>query len=75
MNKLSTIELINSLKINRGNVFEVSINNGFFKATHLIYWGGKILYDTGIDSIEVKWKIEEFLENYFYSYWEIEQVV
>jgi hypothetical protein len=75
MNKVSTNELINLLKLNRGKVFEVSISNGFLKATHLIYWGGKILYDTGIDSIEIKWKADEFLENYILSYWEIEQVV
>jgi len=51
------------------------LGNGFAKATHLIYWGGRKLFDTGIDSEEIKWKEEEFQENYSKSFWEIEQIV
>lgn len=75
MNKISTNDLIMRLKSNKGKVFEVSLNNGFFRATHMIYWGGKILYDTGIDSVEIKWKSDEFKNHYDLSFWEVEQIV
>jgi len=75
MKKIPTSTLINLLKKNKGKIFEISLSNQFFKATHFIYFGGKKLFDTGIDSQEITWTPDEFLKFYSKAYWSIEQVV
>jgi hypothetical protein len=75
MNKISTKLLLTQLEKNKGKVFEVSLNNGFFNATHFLSWGGKLLYDTGIDSQEIKWIRKDFLNWYSEAYWVIEQII
>jgi hypothetical protein len=75
MKFISTVELVKRVKANKGKVFEVAILKGFFRATHFIYFGGRLLYDTGIDSQEIKWKPEEFVSYYSSTFWHIDQVV
>lgn len=75
MDKVSTKELIKKIKADKGKVFEVSLCLVFLRATHTISWGGKKIYDTGIDSQEIKWKESEFIEEYSESVWLIEQII
>lgn len=75
MKKVSTKQLLNRLKKNKGKFFEVALSNGIFRATHILYWRGKMLYDTGIDSQDIKWTREDFINWYPKAYWLIDQVV
>ena len=75
MKKIPTSQLIELLKAKRDSVFEVSLSNQFFKATHFIYFGGRKLFDTGIDSQETTWLPDEFLRFYPQAFWTIEQIV
>lgn len=75
MKSISTNELVTKLKVNQGKMFEVAINKGAFRFTHFIYFGGKLLYDTGIDSHEIKWKPQDFSDYYNSTFWQIDQVV
>ena len=75
MNSISTNELVAKLKINRHKMYEVAICKDAFRATHFIYFGGKLLYDTGIDSKEVKWNPQDFLYHYKHTFWKIDQIV
>jgi len=75
MKPVSTKELIKKIKENKGKTFEVAINKGAFRFTHFIYFGGKLLYDTGIDSQEIKWKPQDFSDYYNSTFWQIDQVV
>ncbi len=75
MKPVSTKELIKKIKANKGKTFEVAIVKEIFRATHFIYFGGRLLYDTGIDSQEIRWKPEEFLNYYISTFWQIDQVV
>lgn len=56
-------------------MFEVSIFNDGLRATHFIYFGGKLLFDTGIDSQKISWKISEFLTFYHATFWNIDQII
>lgn len=73
--KISTKEFVNLLINNKKNYFEVFLSNGYFNATHFITFGGKKIYDTGIDSKDVKWTIEEFINFYPYAFWKIDQII
>ena len=54
---------------------EASLNNGFLNATHLLRYGGRKYYDTGIDSQETSWSACEFINFYKESYWKIDKVI
>lgn len=73
--KISTNELILLLKSNKRKFIEASLNDGIFNATHFIWFGGKMIYDMGIDSNEVKWNISSFQNWYQSAYWRIDQIV
>ena len=75
MNKISTIELVRYLTENKGKYVEASMNNNIFKATHMIIFGGRKIFDTGIDSQEISWKPQEFIEFYQKAHWLVEQIV
>jgi hypothetical protein len=75
MKSISTNELITKLKVNKRKIFEVAIVKDALQATHFIYFGGKLLYDTGIDSQEIKWKPQDFLGYYNSTFWQIDQVI
>lgn len=75
MNKIPTTQLVDLLIKNKGRYIEASMSNGYFKATHMLTFGGRKIYDTGIDSQEVKWSPQEFIEFYPEVYWLIEQIV
>ena len=75
MGKISTHELISLLKKNKNSYFEVSLSNRYFRATHFMTFGGKKIYDTGIDSKDIKWKCKEFLEFYPNAFWKIDQII
>lgn len=74
-NRMSTSDLINLLKANKGLYLEAAISMGDFRATHFLFFGGKKIYDTGIDSQDVKWFPVEFLEFYQKAIWNIDQFV
>jgi hypothetical protein len=73
---LTTTELIELTNSNQCKTIEASLilNSGFF-ATHFLEARRKRLYDIGIDSEQVKWKFEEFLNNYNSGRWLVVQVV
>ena len=75
MDKISTKELIQQLKKQKNKIFETSLCLFQFRATHFIFWGGKKIFDTGIDSQEIKWKEKEFLDKYSESSWLVEQII
>ncbi|MFZ1289200.1 MAG: hypothetical protein WAR79_03890 [Melioribacteraceae bacterium] len=75
MKSFSTFQLMELLKLNKKTIYEVSFVKDEFCATHIIYFGGKLLYDTGIDSQEVKWKPIDFLNHYKLTYWKIFQII
>lgn len=54
---------------------EASLNNGFLNATHLVRFGGRKYFDTGIDSQEISWTEKEFLSFYEKSFWKIDQII
>lgn len=71
--KIDTKELIKLVK--ESKYVEASLNNGLFNATHLISFGGRKLFDTGVDSQEVSWFEKEFLSFYIYAKWKIDQII
>ncbi len=75
MKKIPTAQLVDLLIKNKGRCIEASMSNGYFKATHMLAFGGRKIYDTGIDSEEVKWRSQEFIEFYSEAHWLIEQIV
>ena len=75
MNKISTIELIKLVTENNDKVYEVSLNNGFFNATHFLSFGGRKIFDIGIDSQEITWFPDDFISFYYQAYWIVDQVV
>jgi len=75
MNKISSTQLVDLLIKNKGKYIEASMSNGYFKATHMLVFGGRKIYDTGIDSEEIKWSPQEFIKFYSESFWLIEQIV
>lgn len=75
MKKISTQQLIALQKKHKNSYFEVSLSNKYFRATHFMTFGGKKIYDTGIDSKDVKWTPNEFLEFYPRAFWKIDQII
>ncbi|MBN1218530.1 MAG: hypothetical protein JXM69_06370 [Anaerolineae bacterium] len=75
MNKIPTSQLVEFLIQHKGKFVEASMSNGIFKATHILRFGGRKIFDTGIDSQEVTWTPQEFIDFYPKAYWMIEQVV
>jgi len=75
MNKISSQQLVELLKKNKGRFIEASMSDGHFKATHMLVFGGRKIYDTGIDSQETKWSPQEFIDFYPMSHWLIERIV
>lgn len=73
--KISTSRLIKLVTANIDRVFEVSLNDGIFNATHFLSFGGRKLYDTGIDSQEMTWLPDEFVSFYRDAFWKIDQIV
>lgn len=75
MNKISTNEIIKLVTRNKNKVYEISLNNGVFNATHFLSYGGKKIYDIGIDSKEIKWFPNEFISFYSRAFWIIDQII
>jgi hypothetical protein len=73
--KLQTEELVELIIKMRGRVIEAALTNGFFNFTHFMDYGGRVIYDMGIDSREVSWKPYEFLKFYQNAWWQIDQIV
>lgn len=73
--KFPTKTIVDLLKKNQKTVFEISLNTTDFKATHVVYYGGRKIFDMGIDSQTVAWKPNEFLTFYPQATWSIEQVI
>jgi len=73
--KISTKTIIALLTINKGTIFEISMSTSCFKATHIVYFGGRKIFDMGIDSQSVAWNPKEFLSFYLPAYWTVEQVI
>ena len=73
--KITTEHLVVLLVENKNVDFEVSLNNGVFNATHFFRYGGKRIYDIGIDSHLVTWNKNDFVKWYSNSKWLIDQIV
>lgn len=73
--KIPTKTIVELLTTNKEKVFEISMSTACFKATHIVYFGGRKIFDMGIDSQTVAWKPNEFLGFYPQAYWKIEQVI
>lgn len=71
----SSRQLVNLLIQNKGKYIEASMGNAYFKATHILAFRGRKIFDTGMDSQETKWYPEEFIKFYPDAYWQIEQIV
>ncbi|MBN1213396.1 MAG: hypothetical protein JXA92_12550 [candidate division Zixibacteria bacterium] len=59
----------------KGSVLEISMNTAYFKATHIVYFGGRKIFDMGIDSQTVTWTPKEFIAFYSQAYWSVDQVI
>lgn len=59
----------------RNHTIEACLNDGTFNATHFLRFGGRKVFDFGIDSVEVLWDIESFLAFYSQAYWRVDQIV
>ncbi len=70
---IQTTELVKLLYYNK--FIEASLNDGIFNATHFIRFGGRKIFDTGIDSREVSWNEAEFVSFYEKSFWKIDQIL
>jgi len=73
--KISTYSLVRLLTADKNVVFEASLNNGVFNATHFLRFGGRKIYDIGIDSQQNVWNVSEFVEWYPKAMWLIDQIV
>ncbi len=75
MNKLTTEELVRRITQSKNVIFEASLCLGMFRATHFLRFGGKKLFDIGIDSKQITWLHSKFVKFYNKSYWIIDQIV
>jgi len=73
VNKIKTTPLVALLR--KGRVIEASLNNGIFNATHFLRFGGRKIFDYGIDSSAMSWKPQEFVDFYSRAVWRIDQIV
>lgn len=73
--KKSSQDLIQLLLLFKGRTIEASLNNGIFNATHFLNYGGKKIFDCGIDDAPMSWYPQEFLAFYPKSIWGIDQIV
>lgn len=75
MNKIRTVELIEQLRRLQGHFVEASISDGLINATHILRFGGRKIFDIGVDSRESTWKPDEFAALYPRAFWEVEQII
>ena len=75
MRRVSSLQLANLLIQNKGKYIEASMCSACFRATHMLTFGGRKIFDTGIDSQEITWYPKEFVEFYPNAFWVIEQIV
>lgn len=73
--KIATDRLLELLMQDHGRFVEASLNDGIFNATHFLRFGGRKVFDTGIDSVTVSWKKSDFLFHYSQAKWKIDQIV
>jgi hypothetical protein len=73
--KISTPQLIDRMFKQKNHVFEASLNNGFFNAMHFLRWGGRKIFDCGIDSADISWAPNEFNAFYEQAFWQIDQII
>lgn len=75
VSKIRTVELIEQLKRLEGHFVEASLNDGLINATHVFRFGGRKIFDIGVDSRESTWKPKEFAEFYQRASWKIDQII
>ena len=73
--KVSTTELILILIASKAKTIEASLNNSAVNATHFLRFGGRKIFDCGIDSRSVSRDVEKFLSFYSQAYWRVDQIV
>jgi hypothetical protein len=73
--RVTTTKLIQLLTWLPKHTIEASLNYGATNMTHFLEFGGRKIFDIGIDSAEVSSDPEEFLAFYAEAYWRIDQIV
>lgn len=72
-NRVSTIELVEFLKINKYLYYDVSLLLNFgLVSTHAISYRKNHIWDEGIDNFVIKWQSDDFLEHYKNARWVID---
>ena len=74
-NKIHTKQLLALVMERRNRVVEASLNDGTFNVTHFLRFGGRRIFDCGIDITIVAWKHEEVTTFYSWAFWQIDQIV
>jgi len=72
--KLTTVKLVSILFDRKTRWIEASLNDGTFNATHMLQSYGYQVMDCGIDSRDVRWRIEDFTAFYKDARWRIDQI-
>lgn len=72
--KAPTAEIVKILFDGKKKWIEVSLNDGTFNATHILQPRKNKVIDCGIDSRDVSWELEDFIEFYRFAHWKIDQI-
>lgn len=73
---LTTRQLLNFASFNQHKMIETSLLLSFNgRATHFISLKKSLLFDEGIDGELMKWKKDEFVCQYKYGEWVVNQII
>lgn len=75
MNFIKTKELIETVVSNSNKWIEARLRFNNISATHFLLFAGNKLYDEGIDGEEREVDINEFINRYQNSYWQLDNIV
>jgi hypothetical protein len=73
---LTTKQLFDLVSVNPHKIIETSLLLNFkSRATHFISLEKSLLFDEGIDGELIKWERNEFISQYEYAEWVIDQII
>ncbi len=75
INFIRTNELIETVISNSNKWIEAKLRFGHISATHFLLFANNKLHDEGIDGEMKEVSINEFINHYKNSYWQIDNVV